>query len=251
MAASDTEQRETTGTVYVYGIVRSGAIGKISAEGVGGAPVEQVEGTGLAALVSALPTAELRVKRRDLDRHLQVLEEVFEATTVLPCSFATVVSRDDVTNGLLVERRGELLSALDQLDGKVQMNVKATYVEEELLRDIVKSNPQVARLRTKPSGGAGFTGQLQLGELVAAAVAERRERDSDRLLHELADLADDVAVEPAQDNVIKGSFLVRRAGLRRFDRAIEDMARREQTLMQFGVIGPLPPTAFASRYAEI
>jgi len=253
VAAADTEQGRSTSALYVYGIVRSGALRKLDAEGVGGAPVEQVEGDGLAALVSPVPTTELRVKRRDLHRHLRILEDAFETTTVLPCPFATVASSDEVANGLLVERRDELLSALDRLDGMVQMNVKAVYVEDELLRDILKSNPQVAHMRerTQGSGNAGYHAQLQLGELVAGAVADRRVRDGERLLGELARSAADVVVEEQHDAALKGSFLVPRARLGRFDKALEDIARREQPLLQFDVIGPLPPTAFASAYTGI
>jgi hypothetical protein len=255
--ASGTKQGAATSAVYVhvyvYGVVRSGALRKIKAEGVGGAAVEQVERDDLAALTSALPTTELRVKRRDLHRHLQVLEEVFETTTVLPCPVATVAATDELADGLLVERREELLSALERLDDKVQMNVKAAYVENELLREIVETEPDVARLResTKAVGDAGYYAQLQLGELVAAAVGGRRERDGDRLLRELAGTAADVAVEDRQDTAFKASFLVPRAGLRRFEETLETIAHREQPLLQFEVIGPLPPTAFASAYAGV
>ena len=131
------------------------------------------------------------------------------------------------------------------------MNLKAVYVEEELLRDIVTTDPQVARLReaTKRLGKAGYYAQLELGELVAAAVADRRARDADRLLVELEGSAADVAVEEPREAAIKASFLVGRKQLGQFDKAVERMARREQRLLQFEVIGPLPPTAFASAYS--
>jgi len=246
-------EAETTSAVYVYGIVRSGAVGDVKSEGVGGGAIEQVEREGLAALVTPLPTTELRVKRRDLNRHLRVLEEVLETATVVPCSFATISARDDITNGLLVDRRAELRSALDRLDGKVQMNVKAVYVEEELLREIVKTNPQVAGLRDSARTGRkrGYHAQLELGELVAAAVADRRQRDAGRLARELAASAADVVVDAPDGAALKFSFLVSRARLDRFDKDVEAIAEREQPLLHFEVIGPLPPTAFASAYAGV
>ena len=248
-----TEAEPMTSSVYVYGIVRSGAVSDVKSEGIGGGAVEQIERDGLAALVTELPATELRVKRRDLDRHLRVLEEVNETATVVPCSFATVSGRDDVANSLLVDRRADLTSALDRLDGKVQMNVKAVYVEEELLREIVKTNPQVAGLRAGAQGGrtGGYHAQLELGEVVAAAVENRRGRDADRLVRELAGSAADVVVDAPDDAALKASFLVPRASLDRFDTNVEAIARREQPLLQFEVFGPLPPTAFASAYAEV
>lgn len=253
MALTEAENTRDISAVYVYGIVRAGAVRGVKSKGVGGGAVELIERDGLAALITALSTTELRVKRRDLDSHLRVLQEVLDTATVVPCSFATVAAPDEVTNGLLADRRAELLSTLDRLDGKVQMNVKAVYMEEELLRDIVKTNPQVAALRASPKSEkrSGYQAQFQLGELVAAAVADRRERDTQRLVRELAASAADVVVEGPGEAAFKGSFLVSRGSLDRFDEDVEAVARREQPLLQFEVIGPLPPTAFASAYAGV
>src|SRR5205814_1147876 len=141
MAASAT----TTG-VYVYGVVRADELPAVSADGVGDSAVELLERDGLAAIVSRLP-GEFRVKRRDLNRHLQVLEEAFGETTVVPCAFGTVLASDaDVEAALLSDRRAELQAALGRLDGMVQLNVKAVYEQEELLRELVAGNPEVAKL---------------------------------------------------------------------------------------------------------
>jgi hypothetical protein len=239
---------------YVYGVVRSGTISTIKAEGVGGAQVEQLESEGLSALVSPVPDEELRVKRQDLQRHLAVLEEAFAQTTILPCPFATVVSsNEELDHDLLTERRGELLSGLDALDGMVQLNVKAVYNEEEVLREIVATSAEVARLRdtTKRLGRAGYYKQLELGELVASAVTERRLRDEARLTANLEPASSDLLVEEQRDAALKASFLVPRKQLKKFDRLVEDMAKREQPFLRFEVIGPLPPTAFAAAYAGV
>jgi hypothetical protein len=249
MPATTTEM-----AVYVYGIVRGEELPAVSAEGVAGTSVELLEREGLAAVVSRLPTRTVRVKRRDLQRHLQVLQEAFDETTIVPCPFGTVVrSEEDVERGLLEERRDELLSALERLQGTAQFNVKAIYDEEELLRELVQVDPEIARLRqaTRRLGKAGYYEQIQLGELVAAAVAQRRERDSRRVVDELGDAAADAIVEAADEYVaLKASFLVDGKRLGKFDDALERVARREQPVMRIEVIGPLPPTAFAAVAAD-
>ena len=249
MAASS----PTSTAVYVYGVVRADELPAVAAEGVAGTPVELLERDSLAALVSRLPGGDFRVKRRDLQRHLAVLEEAFGEATIVPCPFGTVVrSDDDVESVLLGERRDELLAAIKQLEGKVQLNVKATYHEEELLRELLQLNPELARLReaTKSLGDAGYYEQIRLGELIAAVVAERGETDSRRLLDRLAGSAEDAVVEPAGEYVaLKASFLVNRKKLRKFDDALDRLAGAEQPVMRIEVIGPLPPTAFAAAAA--
>jgi Gas vesicle synthesis protein GvpL/GvpF len=246
MAASSA----TSTAVYVYGVVRADELPAVATEGVAGMPVELLEHDGLAALVSKLRSRDFRIKRRDLQRHLQVLEEAFGETTIVPCPFGTVVvSEQDVESTLLIERRDEVLGALARLEGTAQLNVKAVYDEEELLRELLQLNPELQRLResTKRLGDAGYYEQIRLGELIAAAVSARRETDARRLLGRLAKTSEDLVVEPADEYIaLKASFLVSRKKLSRFDEALERMAEEEQPVMRVEVIGPLPPTAFAA-----
>src|SRR3954470_5552182 len=122
----------------------------MAAGGIGGAAVTLVEGDGVAAVVSAADATELRLKRRDLERHLRVIESVFAEMTILPCPFGTVVdSPSELEEGVLAGARANLLAGLARLEGTVQLNVKATYDEEELLRRIVAAEPQVATLRER------------------------------------------------------------------------------------------------------
>jgi gas vesicle protein GvpL/GvpF len=248
------ERAPPTTATYVYGVVRTGSIASVSAEGVSGAPVTLIDGDGVAALASDLPTARLRIRRKDLRRHLDVIEEAFGTTTILPCRFGTVLdSHDSVRTDLLTDSRDHLLRGLAHLDDRVQLNVKAAYDQKLLLRDVVAQSPEIARLRDgiRELGAAAYAGQLQLGELVAAAVAEQRDADAARILVALNHHTDDVAIdEPPQESALKASFLVARDRLEDFDRALEDVAAAEQPKLHIDVIGPLPPTAFASAAME-
>jgi hypothetical protein len=244
MAASAT----STG-VYVYGVVRAEELPAVSADGVGEARVELLEHDGLAAIVSRLP-GEFRVKRRDLNRHLGVLEEAFTEATVVPCAFGTVLASDaDVEEALLSERRKELEQALARLDGKVQHNVKASYDEEELLRELVAESPELARLReeSRRLGDAGYYQRVRVGELVAELLERRRRQDASDILSALSAVGEEVVVDdPGEYDALKASFLVARKKLDRFDAKLEDVARELQPRLRIEVIGPLPPTAFAS-----
>lgn len=240
----------TDSVVYVYAVGRSGDLLAPAAEGVGGARVGVVEADGLVALVSLLPGERLRVRRRDLVRHLGVLEAAFAETTIAPCAFGTALgSEEAVRTELLEARRDELLDLLDRLDGRLQLNVKAAYDEDIVLREILATNPEIRRLseRTRGAGAAAYHDRIRLGELVAAAVAARRDGDARRALDRLSQEAEDVVVEQAtSDLVLRASFLVGRNRAERFDAALEALAREEGPRLRFESIGPLPPTAFAS-----
>jgi hypothetical protein len=55
--------------VYVYGVVAAGSVAPQPGSGVAGAEVRVLEESPLAALVSTVPEAGLRVRRRDLRAH--------------------------------------------------------------------------------------------------------------------------------------------------------------------------------------
>lgn len=227
--------------------MRAGAIDAPRVDGVSGRPVGTIESDGLAAVVSELAEPRLRVRRRDLLGHLRVLENVFDDTTIVPCAFGMVLpSREAVASDFLAVRRNELLGLLERLDGRAQLNVTATYDEEEILREIVATDHRVARGRqqTRVLGRAGHFASIQLGELVAGSLAERREADGGRLLGRLATESEDVVAEATDElTVLKASFLVE--GPDRFDAVLEEVAKDEAPRIRFEVIGPLPPTAFA------
>jgi hypothetical protein len=236
--------------VYVYGIVRAGAIGALGVDGVAERPVATIEGDGVAALTSDLTEERFRVRRRDLHRHLGVLEAAFAETTLVPCAFGMVLqSRQAVEDELLEARCAELLALLDRLDGRAQLNVTAAYDENTVLREVVQSEPEIARLRdqSRALGEAGHFAGIRLGELVAAALEERRTVDAQRVLDRLSEESEDLLVEEAPlPVVLKASLLVARDRANRFDAALEGLAAEEAPRLTFESIGPLPPTAFAT-----
>jgi hypothetical protein len=235
--------------VYVYGVVRAGALGTLEVEGVSGRPVVTVESDGVAAVVSELAEERLRVRRRDLLGHLSVLETVFAETTVVPCAFGMMLpNRRAVVTDFISARLAELRALLDELDGRVQLNVTASYDEAAVLRELVASDPNIARGReeTRALGDAGHFASIRLGELIVSALADRRAADNRRLLDRLMPASDDVVMDPPDDmTVLKASFLVARERADRFDAVLEELAADEAPRMTFEAIGPLPPTAFA------
>ena len=250
MTAASPTDAPPTEAAYVYGVVAADSIPKLDVDGVAAAPVRAVTSGDLAALVSALPAGQLRVRRRDLLSHLRVLEEAHAAGTIIPCAFGMLLPSEEAVRAEFLEpRRDELHALLRRLDGLVQLNVRVSYDEDVVLREVVEADPTIAQLReqTQELGDAGYHLRIRLGELVAAAVAQRRERDSGELLERLETKVVDVAVDdPGQELVLKASFLVARDRVDAFDRELAKVAEEQAPRLLIDTVGPLPPTAFAS-----
>jgi len=247
--SSESVEAPPIAQTYVYGVVAREAALELPVAGVADAPVRTLPEGGVAALVSPLPAERFRVRRRDLTNHLRVLEEVFAAATVVPCAFGMVVPSEQSVREFLQPRQAELRALLERLDGHVQLNVRASYDEDVVLREIVANDPSIAQLRerTRTQGNAGYFDRIRLGELIAAELARLRERDADELLQRLSEHAADIAVdEPSDGPVLKASFLVARDRLEAFDAELEQVANTHAPRLRIDSLGPLPPTAFAA-----
>jgi hypothetical protein len=236
--------------VYVYGVLRGADAPGVSAGGVEQAQVRTVEHAGLAALVSTLERNELAAAR-EVRAHWRVLEEASKRATVLPVRFGTVLESDQAVRERLLEPNAEQLAGLlDQLAGRVQLNVKGDYEEEQLLREVVRTSPQVAALRErvrKLSDSAGYYDRIRLGELVAAEVAARRDHDTALAVGRLEPFAVSVRAEhvAAEHGAFNLAFLVEEGAIDRFSEAVGKLRGELGERVALSYVGPLPPYSFA------
>jgi Gas vesicle synthesis protein GvpL/GvpF len=234
----------TEAPAYVYGVTWADSA-SAAEQGVGDASVRALEHGELAALVSDLPSADVRARRRDLLRHADVLQQAFERSPVVPLGFGTVfASGEDVVAELLEPRYEELVALLQSLEGLVEMTLRAYYDDDAILAAIVRDDPQIAALR----GSAAHGDQVRLGEAVAHALAERRNRDADEIVAALSSLAREVVVEDrvADFEVVRAALLADRGVTKDLDAEAEDLAERHDGLIRFKLTGPLPPHHFVT-----
>lgn len=234
---------------YVYGIVEPTAKAP-RVKGVRGAQVELLAGEEVAALLSDIGEQEVRLGREEVLAHSRVLERAFAKGTVLPMRFGIVMSGPEEVRGrLLDEHAAELREQLTELAGKVEVRIRASYDEEALLREVVREHPEIATLRAqmrRRSDDAAYYDRIRLGELVAAGVERRRERDAQVIVDALSAVA--LAVAPgrvAHERVaVQASFLLERSRLAEFDEVLEEVAAGFAGRLRFKYTGPLPAHSF-------
>ena len=251
LESADAKSRATGSAVYVYGVVWAKDTPAVRAAGVGGGKVETLPFENLAALVSSVRTP-IKARRRELLSHSEVVNEVAAGETVLPLRFGTTFADEDlVVSELLAPRHDELTRLLRRLDGLVELVVKAFYVEEAILAEIVREEPRIAQLReatrTRPAA-ATHAGRIELGTAVAAALDARTRQDAAEILRVLQPLARDLAVDetPIEHQVIRASVLVERGRVADADAALAALAERNAGRIRFSYVGPLAPHSFTS-----
>ena len=236
---------------YVYGVLRPP--GSWSArEGIDGQEVTVVEHGDLAALVSEAPTVPVKANRRNLTAHSRVLQEVAGERCILPMRFGVVMpDRPSVVRELLEARADELRVELDAFEPYVELDLRVICPEEVLLRAVIAERRDVATLREavgdRPAD-ATYYERIRLGELVAEAVAAKREALTRRVTAKLEPLAAATEVgEPLHEEMlVNTAFLVSRDTVAQFDDAVERLGQDFGPNITLRYVGPLAPHRFVT-----
>ncbi|TDD62611.1 GvpL/GvpF family gas vesicle protein [Actinomadura darangshiensis] len=240
---------------YVYGVTRKGTALPQDVGGLDDRPVSLVQDGGVcAAIVSDLPADRPLGDRADLVAHQRVLNALVDAgTVVLPFRFgAALADRAAVEKELLAGNSERLGQVLDQLEGRVELRLKATYVQETVLREIMDAEPEIAalsqRLREVPPdiADAVYYDRVRLGELIAQSLERLRESDGQVLLDGAAPLAEAFARKsPArEEDVLDVSFLVRADRRAEFEQTVDKLGQAHGDRIRLRLIGPLAPYDF-------
>jgi hypothetical protein len=244
---------------YLYGVVWSDDVEAVDVgrRAVAGAPLRAVHAGPLAVLASDAPGETLEATRDDLMAHAEVLQETAERVTVLPMQFGMVMPGDrEAAEELLEARRERLEALLTGLAGRVELELRAAYVEDAVLRDVVTSDAEVRRLRARIRGvseEAAYYDRIRLGEAVAAAIEQRRANDADAIVSRLEALAVAVRVGTAarEADVLHASFLVESDRVSEFDDAVTGLEEESEGLLRFKYLGPLAPHSFVDLEGEV
>jgi hypothetical protein len=243
---------------YLYGVVWAGdadAAG-VGRRGVAGHPLRAVPAGSLAALVSDAPE-DLAATREDLTTHAEILRDAAQRVTVLPMQFGVVMPGDTaVVDELLDPRRERLAALLEAVRGRVELELKAAYIEDAVLRDVLAHDPEARRLRDHIDAvpeDAGYYDRIRLGEIVVAGIQARRPEHADAILSRLEPLAVAVRVgEPVRElDVLNASFLVERDRVGEFDDAVGRLQKELEELVRFRYLGPLPAHGFVDLDGEV
>ncbi|MFL6052175.1 MAG: GvpL/GvpF family gas vesicle protein [Actinoallomurus sp.] len=241
---------------YVYGVTDADVELPGELKGIDGQEVSLVAQGRCAALVSDFTADRPLGTRDDLMSHQGVLEQVVNAGgTVLPFRFGgALADRDAVVQELLTPNEDTFVEQLERLRGHVEVRIKARYVEDAVLREMVQEEPEIAelneRIRQLPEDAAYYD-RVRLGELIAQRFTRRREEDGQGLLDALAPRATAVAQHELsrEDDILDAGFLVDRQEREAFEKLVEEVGEDNSGRIRLRLAGPLPPYDFVGQEA--
>lgn len=247
----------SNGPQYVYAVVPSGADRAVGEpEGIGRVAVTAVKVGTIAALVSDAPEGRIRPTRANLKSHEEVVSKAHEVAPVLPVRFGTVMPDSRaVREELLAPNSSRFAQALEELAGKDEFRLRASYLPGVALEEVLERSPAVKRLRDLGAGTerAAMRDRIQLGELVFAELQGLRDFDANEILHSLAPhMAAWVTLNDSSEDVaVYAACLVERSSREKWDAALSSLAERESLRLAFEVVGPLPAWDFNHARLEV
>jgi hypothetical protein len=236
--------------LFVYAVVRAERELPDDLTGVDGSAVVVVPYGDLGAVVSQVALDRPPGRRADLAAYAAVMEALLPGGAVAPLAFGCLMPDDHtVVAELLAPREGELTALLAELEGRVQYNVRASYVEEAVLAEIVRTDPEIQQLRERTRGlpgDAAVGDRVRLGQLVAQTWERLARLDADHLLAQVAPMvtASTVRREPGPAGALDAALLVDTARSQELEDLLELLAQEADGRMQLSLVGPLAPYDF-------
>ena len=216
-------------------------------------PVHTISHDGLAAVVSDSPAREYRGTRAYMVAHERVQERVMRDFTLLPVRFGTVADPASPVQDIrkLMEKRSqEFHRLLTDMEGKVELGIKALWRDEKaIFEEILAENPAIRRLRNslrrKPPEVVRFEG-IPLGEMVKKALEDKKAREAPNLLAPFRPIAtrtqeNEVVVDRM---IFNAAFLVDENREQEFDRVVDKLSEEWVRRIDFKYTGPNPPWNF-------
>ncbi|MDF3293025.1 GvpL/GvpF family gas vesicle protein [Streptomyces silvisoli] len=242
---------------YVYGVVPESdtftGLDDLRAVGDPEVSVTLVRHRDIAAVVSDVATDRPLGSPEDLQAHAGVLNALAaKGAPVLPFRFGTVLKdAQSVASEVLTGGHDAFVVALERMKGHAQFTLKAQYDQDAVLWEVLDERPEIRELRerlNKVSDEAAYYERIELGQLVAEAIAAKRDADSAEIHQRLAPLAAATATsEPSSEaGLVDASFLVEDRRRNTFERAAEDLARHWHGRVRLQLLGPLAPYDFVA-----
>jgi len=252
---------------YIYCVINCDEAKDFGCEAIGDDPrprggrrstVYTLVHNGIGAVVSPSSQDKYTIDRQNTLAHQRVMEHVMaQGHTVLPVKFDTIAEskngvgpEERIVQQVLVKRFDELSSLLVLMRSRAEMGLKALWRDKHtVFQEIVGSNDEIRRLRTKVvgrEGGAPFATLVKLGERVKQALDAKKERDQKELLDAVRDIVVDFRTNKTFGDQMFANlaFLVEDSRAEELDRRLNELADATAGRIKLRYVGPVPPSNF-------
>ncbi len=179
---------------YIYAVIGTDHKQDFGSIGIGGRDdvVYTLPDQNIAAVISRSPIMKYPVSRENMMAHAKVLDRVAEKYTVLPVRFSTIAENEQVIGEkLLRARHQELVDLLKEMEGKLELRVKARWIDmDAIFAEVVEEHKDIKALKEasqrEKNQEKKRANMVKVGEKVQKALEEKKKREAQELLDALS-----------------------------------------------------------------
>lgn len=188
---------------------------------------------------------------KELTRHQQVIERIMEQFPVLPVKFGTILKNDKEVNSVLKKGYFFLRDTLQQTEDKIELDLVCFWNEEKAAQMAFKEDKRVQKMQAdliKKKGKTALEDKIALGKAVANYLAVKKTAISSQILRVLKkEVVKRCSHALAEVNILLNqAFLVKKQNEERFNHTLNKLDSKFSHLVNFRLVGPLPPYSFAT-----
>ena len=242
---------------YVYGIIPSNEESSFGPLGLGEGTREvySIVYQDLGCVISDYQGQDFQAMAKEelircLMVHQAVIETVMKRYTILPIKFGTLLEDNAQVQRLLKQGYVVFTDALHQMQGKVEVEVAATWDTAKVLQEI-GNEEEIVRLKERVMGRPAeetLEQRIQVGKRVKELLDLRRDSYHERMIDFLKDTALDLQPNAllSDEMVLNVAFLIHKMKQEEFDNRVRELDGVFHNEINFRVIGPLPPYSFST-----
>jgi len=242
---------------YIYGIVEEPQLRRFSFLGVGEAEVYTINHQRIAAIVSDTKFSEIDPTRKNVHAHTVAQDELLKEYTLLPMGFGMITTDEDEVRGLLEKNYPGMLSELNRLAGRIEVELKVFWDQEAIMRELhLVGSHELAKIRAKLNAASSPLETRNLlveaGKLVESVASDWKTKYAELVYGILKELSYDTKVNnPAGvKNLLNASFLIEKSRESEFKEQVYKLDSEFQGKVNFKYVGPLPPYDFVDLRLE-
>jgi hypothetical protein len=235
---------------YIYGIIQEPEPRKFSFLGIGDAAVYTINHREVAAVISDTGLEEIDPTRKNVRAHTVVQDELLKKYTLLPMGFGMISGSQDDVLKLLEKNYQGITHELKRLADKVEVELKVSWDQEAMIKELQGSNDDLTRLKVKikdaPSPIEAQRLMIEAGKLVERIALDWKGRYANRVYSILKGLALDAKLNNTLgvNNILNASFLIERSNENGFQKEVYKLDSEYQGKINFKYVGPLAPYSF-------
>lgn len=186
----------------------------------------------------------------ELISHQQMIEKIMEQFTVLPVKFGTILKDEEEVRTVLAKGYSFLRDTLLKMEDKIELDLVCLWNEQKAAQTAYQESKRVQSLQEElaKKGNAAYEDKIALGKEIAKFLSKKREKLSSQILGVLKKVASGSCSHTLADvnMLLNQAFLVERENEGRFNHSLNQLDSKFADLINFRLVGPLPPYSFAT-----